>query len=126
MSRSIRTPLARVRGLGSAKEGVHHYIVQRVTAIALLFLVPWFLLSLMQAVSGGYAGALLWLTHPVNAVLTILTVGVALHHMRLGMQVVIEDYIAKHSTKLVLLILNTFICISLFAAAAFSVLSIAG
>ena len=126
MSRSIRTPLARVRGLGSAKEGVHHYIVQRVTAIALLFLVPWFLLSLMQAVSGGYDGAIAWLSQPLNAVLTILTIGVALHHMRLGMQVVVEDYIAKHSTKLVLLILNTFIAVSLFAAAAFSVLRIAG
>jgi succinate dehydrogenase / fumarate reductase membrane anchor subunit len=122
---SIRTPLGKVRGLGSAKHGAGHFIAQRVTAIGLVFLVPWFLISLIGAVRGGYDGALLWIADPVNAVLTLLAVGAALYHMRLGMQVVIEDYIARNSTKAVLLILNTFICVALFAAAAYAVLKIA-
>lgn len=122
---SIRTPLGQVRGLGSAKHGAGHFIAQRVSAIALLFLVPWFLISLIGAVRGGYDGALTFVADPINAVLILLSIGAALYHMRLGMPVVIEDYIAKNSTKAVLLILNTFVCIALFAAAAYAVLKIA-
>lgn len=122
---SIRTPLGQVRGLGSAKHGAGHFITQRVSAIALVFLVPWFLITLIGAVRGGYDGALTYIADPFNAVLIILTVGAALYHMRLGMQVVVEDYIAKNSTKTVLLILNTFICVTLFTAAAYAVLKIA-
>lgn len=126
MTKSIRTPLGTVRGLGSAKAGAHHFITQRVSAIALLFLVPWFLISLIGAVRGGYDGALDWIGQPLNAILLIVTVGAALYHMRIGMQVVIEDYIGRTSTKTVLLILNTFVSVLLFAAAAFAVLKIAG
>ncbi len=122
---SIRTPLGQVRGLGSAKHGVGHFVSQRVSAIALVVLVPWFLITLISAVRGGYDGALAYLSEPLNAVLVLLAVGAALYHMRLGMQVVIEDYIAKNGTKIALLILNTFICITLFAAAAYAVLKIA-
>lgn len=125
MSESIRTPLGKVRGLGSAKEGAHHFIVQRVTAIALVVLVPWFLISLIGAVSGGYESATEWIATPLNAVLILLSVTTALYHMRLGMQVVIEDYIAKTGTRIVLLLLNTFIPFALFAAAAFAVMKIA-
>ena len=125
MKESLRTPLGKVRGLGSAKHGAGHFITQRVSAIGLLFLVPWFLISLIGATRGGYDGALAWASEPLNAVLTLLAVGAALYHMRLGMQVVIEDYIAKHGTKNVLLVLNTFICVVLFAAAAYAVLKIA-
>jgi len=122
---SMRTPLGKVRGLGSAKHGAGHFIAQRVSAVALVILVPWFLITLIGAVRGGYDGALVYLADPFNAVLVLLAVGAALYHMRLGMQVVIEDYIAKHGMKAVLLILNTFICVVLFAAAAYAVLKIA-
>ena len=122
---SIRTPLGKVRGLGSAKHGAGHFIKQRVSAIGLLFLVPWFLISLIGAVRGGYDGALAFIADPVNAVLILLAVGAALYHMRLGMPVVVEDYIGRKSTKAVLLILNTFICVALFAIAAYAVLKIA-
>ena len=122
---TMRTPLGKVRGLGSAKHGAGHFITQRVSAIGLIVLVPWFLISLIGAVRGGYDGALAWVADPINAVLTLLAVGTALYHMRLGMQVVVEDYITKHSLKNVLLILNTFICVVLFAAAAYAVLKIA-
>lgn len=122
---SIRTPLGKVRGLGSAKHGAGHFIALRVTSVALVVLVPWFLYSLVAAVRGGYDGALAWISDPVNAVLLLLAVGASLHHMRLGMQEVVEDYIGRKSTKFTLLILNTFICVTLFAAAAYAVLKIA-
>jgi succinate dehydrogenase / fumarate reductase, membrane anchor subunit len=125
MSESIRTPLGKVRGLGAAKEGAHHFIAQRVTAIALLFLVPWFLISLLSAVRGGYQNAIDFVANPVNTVLILLTVGSSLYHMRIGMQVVIEDYIEKTGTRMVLLMLNTFIVVALFAATGFAVLEIA-
>src|SRR5262245_36750379 len=125
MSESIRTPLGKVRGLGAAKEGAGHFIAQRVSAIALLFLVPWFLISLLSAVRGGYQGAVDFIANPLNAILVLMAVGGALYHMRIGMQVVVEDYIGKAGTRIFLLILNTFIAVALFAAAAFSVLEIA-
>jgi succinate dehydrogenase / fumarate reductase membrane anchor subunit len=125
MKESIRTPLGRVRGLGSAKHGAGHFIALRVSSIALVVLVPWFLYSIIGAVRGGYDGALTWIADPVNAVLVLLAVGFSLHHMRLGMQEVVEDYIARKSTKFTLLILNSFISILLFAIAAYSVLKIA-
>lgn len=123
---SMRTPLGRIRGLGASGSGPGHFIAQRVSAIALLGLVPWFLFSLLSAARGDLETAKAWIGQPVNAVLTLLTVGTALYHMRIGMQVVVEDYIQKPSTKVALLILNTFIPVVLFAAAAFSVLKIAG
>jgi succinate dehydrogenase / fumarate reductase membrane anchor subunit len=125
MSESIRTPLGKVRGLGAAKHGAGHLIAQRVTAIALLFLAPWFLVSLIAAVRGGYDGAVDFIGQPLNAVLILLAVGTALYHMRVGMQVVIEDYIEKSGTRMLLLILNTFVAVALFAFAAFAVLTIA-
>ena len=124
MSTNFETPTAAARGLGSAKSGTGHHIRQRVSAIALIFLVPWFLYGVIAASQTGYAGALDWLSQPWNAILMILTLGAAFYHMRLGMQVVIEDYIAKTGMKQTLLILNTFVCIGLFAATALSVLKI--
>lgn len=125
MKESIRTPLGKVRGLGAAKEGAHHFIAQRVTAVALLFLAPWFLISIISAARGGYQTSVDFVANPINAVLILLALGAALYHMRIGMQVVIEDYIAKTSSKMILLMLNTFIVVALFAAAAFSVLELA-
>jgi succinate dehydrogenase / fumarate reductase, membrane anchor subunit len=125
MRESIRTPLGRVRGLGAAKEGAHHFIAERVSAIALLFLVPWFLVSLLSAVRGGYQASVDFVANPINAVLVLMTVSVSLYHMRIGMRVVIEDYIAKTSTRMILLMLNTFVVFALFVAALFAVLEVA-
>jgi succinate dehydrogenase / fumarate reductase, membrane anchor subunit len=125
MRESIRTPLGRVRGLGAAKEGAHHFIVQRVTAIGLVFLVPWFLVALLAAVRGGYQSSIEFIANPVNAVLVLMTVGASLYHMQIGMQVIIEDYIGKAGTRVVLLMINTFIVVALFAAALFAILEIA-
>ncbi len=113
-----------VRGLGSAGTGTLHHVRQRVTALALLFLVPWFVYSIIHACKAGYEGALTWAAQPVNAILLILTLCAALYHMRLGMQVVIEDYIARSSTRQALLILNTFAVFALAIATVLSVLKI--
>jgi succinate dehydrogenase / fumarate reductase membrane anchor subunit len=123
-SPNFLTPAKSARGLGSAKSGTGHYIRQRVSAIALLFLVPWFMYAMMQAVQGGYAGATDWVSQPLNAALLILTAGAAFYHMRLGMQAVIEDYIAKHGTRTALLIFNTFAVIALSLAVILAVLKI--
>ncbi len=124
MSTDFKTPAASARGLGSAKSGTEHHIKQRVSAIALAFLIPWFLYAVIAASRSGYDGAIAWLALPWNAILMILTLGAAFFHMRLGMQVVIEDYIGKAGMKQGLLILNTFACVALFAATALSVLKI--
>ena len=120
----MTTSTKSVRGLGSAGAGTQHHIRQRVTAVALVFLVPWFLYSIIVACKAGYEGALTWVAQPVNAILLILTLSAALYHMRLGIQVVIEDYIAKSGTRQALLILNTFAVIALAAATILSVLKI--
>ncbi len=125
MEPSIRTPRAQVRGLGSAKHGVGHFIGQRVSAVALLFLVPWFLISLLGALTGGYSTAMMWIEVPLHALCILLTLTAAIYHMRLGKQVIIEDYISRHVTRMILLMLNTFFCILLFVVTAYSVLLIA-
>ncbi|MEQ9436331.1 succinate dehydrogenase, hydrophobic membrane anchor protein [Hyphomonas sp.] len=118
------TPAKVARGLGSAKSGTRDHIRQRVTAIALAFLVPWFLFSVIHASSAGYESASVWAGKPWNALLLILTAGAAFYHMRIGMQIVIEDYIARTSTRTALLILNSFAVIALFATVALSVLKL--
>jgi len=120
----MSTDMRNVRGLGAAGSGTGHHISLRVSAVALLFLVPWFLYSIITVSRAGYAGASVWVSQPVNAVLLILTLSAALYHMRLGLQTVIEDYIAKSATKQALLMANTFAVAALFAAAILSVLKI--
>ena len=112
-SNSLRDPLAKARGLGSAKEGAGHFISQRVTALALFVLLPWVIISLILArVQYGWQAAALWLNMPWNAVPAALLVIAAFYHMKLGMQVVIEDYIGKTWSRALLLILNTFVALT--------------
>jgi succinate dehydrogenase / fumarate reductase membrane anchor subunit len=87
-----RTPLARARGLGSAKDGVGHWWVQRLTAIALIPLVVWFAISLVMLSGADYAAVRAWIGSPAVMVLLILTICIGLHHGQLGLQVVFEDY----------------------------------
>ena len=103
-----RTPLARARGLGSAKDGVHHWWIQRLTAIALIPLVVWFAISLVMLSGADYQMARAWIGSPLVMVLLILTIGVGLHHAQLGMQVVWEDYTAG-ATRVVMIVLTKFI-----------------
>jgi len=119
---TIRAPLAKVRGLGSAKEGTGHFITQRVTAVALLFLLPWLISSLiLNRVQFGWEHAAVWLNAPWNAVPAALLVIAVFTHMQAGMQVVIEDYIHKSGARILLLILNTFVAVAGAVAALFAI-----
>ncbi len=105
-----RTPLSRARGLGSAKEGTHHWWLQRVTAIALIPLVVWFAISLVMLSGADYAVARAWIGSPLVMLLLILTIGIGLHHGQLGLQVVWEDY-TDGAMRVVLIVLTKFIAV---------------
>lgn len=118
------TDLGRVRGLGSAKEGVHHWWLQRVTAIANLVLVLWFIFSLVRLPSLDYASVILWLRQPVVAVPMLLLIVSVFWHLRLGVQVMIEDYVHGTPKVVAMLVLNFYVLAGA-AAAVFAVLKIA-
>lgn len=121
--RSMRTALGRVRNHGAAGEGTGHFIAQRASAIALIFLGLWFVISVaLEMPDTTFISARDFLHQPVNAVGVILLVAIGLYHMSLGMQEVIADYILKPSTKVVLLFLNAFVPLALGVAAIFAVL----
>ncbi|HVC38312.1 MAG TPA: succinate dehydrogenase, hydrophobic membrane anchor protein [Gammaproteobacteria bacterium] len=122
---SFRTPLGRARGLGSSRHGTSHWLAQRVTAIALIPLSLWFVISLLIHVRADYVTALIWLHSPVVSVLSMLLLATVFYHAYLGLQMVIEDYVHDEWLKLSALVLIKFICILLAAAGIFAVLRIA-
>ena len=122
---SLRTPLGRVRGLGSAKEGVHHWWAQRVTAVALVPLTLWFIFALASLAGADAAEAAAFVGQPINAILLLLLIAATFHHLQLGLQVVIEDYITGEFAKIATLIVVKLLAVALGVAAAFSVLKTA-
>lgn len=108
---NMRTPLKNVRRLGSAKEGADHFWMQRVTAVANLFLALYLVWLIAGLAGADYATVKSALASPVNAVLLGLLVISATFHMRLGMQVIIEDYVTGEGSKIVLLLANNFFAI---------------
>lgn len=121
---SLQTPLARVRGLGSAKEGVHHWWAQRLTAVALAPLSLWFIYSLVIVTGADYATVVSWLATPLNAVLMLLFIISLYYHVVLGIQVVIEDYIDSEWQKIVCLILVKFLAWLAGLSAAIAILKV--
>ena len=122
---SLRTPLSKVRGLGSAKEGTHHFWVQRVSAVALVPLMIWLIASLICLTGAGRDDVLDWLSNPFSAILMLLLIVAGFYHLKLGLQVIIEDYVHVEGVKLTVLLLNTFVCFVAGAVSAFAVLKIA-
>jgi succinate dehydrogenase / fumarate reductase membrane anchor subunit len=122
---SIRTPLGQVRGLGAARNGTAHWWMQRLTAVALIPLGIWLLASLVALVGADHATVVAWLDRPVPAILMILMVTAGFYHLKLGLQVVIEDYVNAESSKLILQVLVNFACIGFGFACVFAVLKIA-
>jgi succinate dehydrogenase / fumarate reductase membrane anchor subunit len=122
---SMRTNLGRVRGLGSAKEGVHHWWMQRLTAIALVPLILWFVASLVGLAGAGHTETVEWLGSPLVAIAMILMVVATLYHAALGVQVVIEDYVHHEGLKFFWLIAVKFIFLIFGMAAVFSLLKLA-
>lgn len=121
----FRNDLARVRGLGSAKEGVQHWWVQRVTAILLVPLAIWLLVGLVAHVGDGYRPVVRWLSHPVSLAGFLLLLGAGFWHLALGLQVVIEDYVHREGCKLALILAARFACLVLALAGILSLLFIA-
>ena len=121
----FRTPLANVRGLGSAKEGTAHFWMQRVTAVALVPLGLWFLVVLISLTGADHATAVAHLSHPLSSVLGIALVVALFYHAYLGSQVVIEDYVHSHMVRIVALLALKFACLLMAGAAILSLLRIA-
>jgi succinate dehydrogenase / fumarate reductase, membrane anchor subunit len=124
MNSDLRTPLSRARGLGSAKQGVHHWWAQRITAVALIPLVAWFAISLIMMSGADYAVVRAWIGSPVVMVLLTLTIVIGLHHGQLGMQEVVEDYVHGEGMKLALIVLMRFIAVFFGLAAIVAILRI--
>jgi succinate dehydrogenase / fumarate reductase, membrane anchor subunit len=122
---SLRTPLGRVIGRGSAKEGVEHWWRQRLTAVALVPLALWFVATLLVHLGGDYSQAAQWIGAPVPAILMVLLIGTTFYHAALGMQVVIEDYVHTEWVKLAMLVVLRFGCLVLAVAGIFAVLRLA-
>jgi len=124
MNSDLRTPLSRARGLGSAKQGVHHWWAQRITAVALIPLVVWFAISLIMMSGADYFVVRAWIGSPVVMVLLTLTIVIGLHHGQLGMQEVVEDYVHNEGMKLALIVLLRFTAVFFGLAAIVAILRI--
>ncbi|MBK8897608.1 MAG: succinate dehydrogenase, hydrophobic membrane anchor protein [Candidatus Competibacteraceae bacterium] len=122
---SLRTPLARVRGLGTAKEGTHHWWMQRVTSIALVPLVLWFAFSMLRHSRTEYEMFQHWLSNPINAGLMVTFLFVVFYHAKLGMQVIYEDYVRPEWAMYLALLVTQFVLFLLGAISIISVLKIA-
>jgi succinate dehydrogenase / fumarate reductase membrane anchor subunit len=122
---SLESPLGRVRGLGSARGGTHHWWMQRVTSIALLPLTIWFVFSMVGLAGAGYLATLAWIGAPVNAVLLLALIGLTFHHMASGLQVVVEDYTRNEFARMAIILAIKGVAMLLALASALAVLRIA-
>ncbi len=122
---NLRSPLSRVLGSGSAKEGTEHWWMQRVTAAALVILGLWFVYATLGLSEFTHSDLLQWLGHPFNAVMLLLLCITLAWHSQLGVQVVIEDYVHGPVVKVLSLVLNKFAHVFLLTAAVFAILNIA-
>ena len=122
---SFRTPLGRVRGLGSAREGTHHWWVQRLTAIALVPLTVWLAVSVLMLAGAELSAIVDWLGNPVTAGLLVMMILAGFHHGQLGLQVVIEDYVHNEAWKIGLIVVVKLAALLFGGIAVISVLKLA-
>ncbi len=122
---TMRTPLARAKGLGAAKEGVGHWWHQRLTAVALVPLTVWFCLAVASLPGADHAALVAWIAAPVNAVLLVTLVIVTLYHGYLGVQVIMEDYVHPHWIRTTLIVTSGFAAFLLAVGAIFVILQLA-
>lgn len=121
---SLRSPLSKAIGLGSAKHGFSHWWWQRVTAIALIPLSLWFVFSMVNLAGASYDQVQAWLSSPINATITLLFTLTALFHGQTGLQVIIEDYVPTKWINLVLLLGTKFAAVIMAVLATISVLKV--
>ena len=119
------TRLGRVRGLGSSQHGSHHWIRQRLTALGNILLVTWFVVSMFRLPLGDHAAVLRWASNPTVALALILMVANVFWHLRLGLQVMIEDYVHGEATRILSLVLLNFYAIGGAAYGIFAIVRIA-
>jgi succinate dehydrogenase / fumarate reductase, membrane anchor subunit len=122
---SLRSPLGRVVGLGAARNGTHHWWLQRLTSIALVPLAIWFTISILSLPSLDHVTVLAWMGQSWTALFLVLFVLVATWHSQLGIRVVVEDYIHGSGTKTLTLVIVSFIHVLVGAAGVFAVLKVA-
>ncbi len=125
MASRMRSPLGRAIGLGSAKEGVEHWWMQRITAVALVPLILWFAIAIIGLVGADLETVQNWVSLPLPAILLVLLLIASFYHMSLGLQVVIEDYVHTELAKLGLVIAIRLLCFAFAVAGIFAVLSMA-
>jgi succinate dehydrogenase / fumarate reductase membrane anchor subunit len=122
---TMETPLARVRGLGSAREGAHHWWIERLTSVSTLLLFIWLLVSLLRLPGLDYRTVTEWLQSPLAAVPMLLLILSTFWHLKLGMQVILEDYVHEEGWKFLSILLLNFATVIGAAFALFAVLKIA-
>jgi succinate dehydrogenase membrane anchor subunit len=121
----MRSPLGRAIGLGSAKEGVEHWLLQRVTAVALVPLALWFVIALIGLVGADFDTVQEWVGRPLPAICLVLLLIATFYHASLGLQVVIEDYVHGDLARLGLVIIARLACVALAVAGIVAVLTLA-
>jgi succinate dehydrogenase / fumarate reductase membrane anchor subunit len=121
----MRSPLGRARGLGSARAGVEHWWMQRVSAAALIPLTLWFVVSLIALTGSDYNAFIAWLKAPFVAILMVLLLIALFHHMALGLQVVVEDYVHSDRAKIPTVVAIRLACFALAVAGIFATVRIA-
>jgi len=119
----FRTPLSRVKGLGSAREGTSHFWHQRLTALMLIPLVLWIGFSI-SALPVDHSTLVNWIQQPLVTVALVLLIMVVFYHAQMGLQTVIEDYISEHASRTFVLLLSNLMCLLFGTVGVVSVLKI--
>ena len=123
-SNSLRTPVAKVRYLGSARSGTQHNAYMRITSLALLPLTIAFVAMMLSLLGKDYNQARAYISHPIPAILMLLFVGTGIFHMQLGMRTIIEDYVHGHMAREWTLMANALFCVGMGVACIYALLRI--
>lgn len=122
--KDLRSPLAKAKGLGASGDASHHFWVQRISALSMIPLVIWICISIAFLPEATYANVVAWLQSPFNGIVTLLFVIISFYHAQLGLQVIIEDYVSSHSTRLFGVLFIKFLSYFLMAASVYAVIKV--